>query len=179
MFDNPSLVARVRLSPSAFQQYSKSAFKPPTAYTDWSDWLDAQEWQGKDSGLTSASVVASVNRDVKSEFCAVESSEFAIQRYDEQAQTFTLVWFEYSVNYPALVEVLNSFRQIADFKDTPDDDFLTIGFEGWSTDEVIVVLQIRRGESSLLQPDSPAALSILEDASETVEGVMVGLAGLD
>ncbi len=171
MFDNPSVLAQVHISPEAFKRFCESPVQPRNHFDDYLEWLESKEWQGKDTGQTAARIIDEAgvgNRD----FCCQELEEFSFQNYDSEEQTFTLFWMEYSINYSELLQFLNSFRQIADFKDLPNDDFLVVGYADWNSDETELVLRIRKGSSSILNPDDPDAEEILKSANILAEIAM-------
>jgi len=150
MSERSSFYARVRLSPEAFRRFLKAPIPPVSQFQDWDviashvpQFLGKVRYPGLNSN--EEWLIQLANRIGTSAGWTYDPAKQELNCYD--------LWLDESVI--EYVSAINVVRALADFKDTPGDDYAVI-FPMFWTWGVEVVCQIGRGNSSLhkSEPDS-------------------------
>jgi|SRR5579862_2017870 len=174
MSEPSQLFARLHISRAKFEEFLASPFRIEVDDALMA-WLDQAEYYGprftRESVRDRATSYATV-REWVDDMVAPGIMGFPTphrNRYDDQAQTWTLAALDFSENYDDYIAAAGVMREAARYKDRPGDDGLVVyGFifgNGYS-----FALEVGEGRSKFLSEDEAA--SLVAQAERVIDELM-------
>lgn len=155
MSDNPSLYIRVKLSQSAFENYLDSNAAVASDFGDWITWFDEKEgWYDPLPNQTAVNTWSQekfrhekVKEGIKS-WCPVQ--ELLVKSiYDGTTGVWQFGCVDFSYNTDTILPILPFLRNVCQFKDTQDSDYLLIYDFLNEPDHRFGIFTIEQGKSKL------------------------------
>lgn len=174
MSEPSSFYLRVTLTPEALKAFRASPVSLPSAYDDWSEWLENSQFHGTigperiaklETYMQSLGTVGTyVDQWLDSRY-----SQPVRDHYNPETQTWTLCILQCSENYVEFIEVLSIMRAACQFKDVQSgDDFILIFSYLWDGGiNVYVPLDMNSSQLHTQVPEQP-----LEEAKAALADVL-------
>jgi len=152
MSEPNSLYARIQISKKAKNDYLESKIASPEKYTDWSKWLENNEYNGSITQDEINNMKFPGSTDNREFIYGWIESEFTegFSEYIEHEKTWVLSMIEFSENYFDYVKCLHSLRSVDNFTDNESGGFILIHSYLWGDTDSDVAIKIGKGESVIL-----------------------------